>query len=299
MTINKILAGDIGGSHITAALFENTIDKASLLELRRKTVDSQGPKEEILNAWITVIQELIKAEKNIMLGLAMPAPFDYKKGIFWIKDQGKFLSLFGVELKKELSQRLDMPTDRIYFVNDAEAFLRGESTYGGGVGHRDLMGITLGSGLGTSFKIKGEFTDAGLWTEPFKGGIAEDYLGTVWFIDWAEKNLHKKYKGLKELLSDVSDREILKPAFQEYASNLAEFIYDYDLKYNFDHVVIGGNIIKAKELFEKELKSSLFKLGYEKSISFSVMGEKSALFGVVATLSDENNELVKPLIRAK
>ncbi|PRY88519.1 ROK family protein [Mongoliibacter ruber] len=293
MTYNKILAGDIGGSHISIALFENSNDKISLINMGREGVDSQGSKGEILDAWASLMLKFVEPKSKVMLGLAMPAPFDYDKGIFWIKDQGKFLALYGVDLKKEISERLEISTDCIYFVNDAEAFLKGESNYGEGIGFENILGMTLGSGLGSSFKFGNSFADAALWTEPFRDGIAEDYLGTVWFVDWAEKNLKKKYKGLKEILLDVKDKEMIKSAFQEYASNLAEFIFEYDQKYNFDHVVIGGNVTKAKTLFEENLNLNLKKLGFEKSVGFSKMGEKSALYGVLASLEDENNQLIK------
>ncbi|TVP46090.1 MAG: ROK family protein [Mongoliibacter sp.] len=296
MAYSKILAGDIGGSHISVALFEKTDSGTSLLRRGRRTVNSLGSKDEILSEWVDLIKEFLNFEDEVVVGLAIPAPFDYEKGVFWIKDQGKFLSLFGIELKKELSQKLQIAPELIYFVNDAEAFLRGESNYGKGVGYENLFGITLGSGLGSSFKIGKKYTDAALWSESFKDGIAEDYLGTAWFVNWAEKNLQKKYSGLKEIIDDGLKAESLKSLFQEYAEHLAEFIYHYDLKYNFDYVVIGGNITKAKHLFGIEVKESLRNLGFNKSIGFSEMGEQSALYGVVATLETVNESFSKPTV---
>jgi glucokinase len=49
------------------------------------------------------------------------------------------------------------------------------------------MGLTLGSGLGSSLKKGCKISDAGLWSSPFKEGIAEDYLGTGWFVQWVKK----------------------------------------------------------------------------------------------------------------
>jgi glucokinase len=73
----------------------------------------------------------------------MPAPFDYGNGICLIEEQAKFNSLYKVNIKEELSARIGIPDTQIKFVNDAEAFLHGESAFGAGIHEESLLGITL------------------------------------------------------------------------------------------------------------------------------------------------------------
>jgi glucokinase len=288
MTYNKILAGDIGGSHISVASFKKSGQATELIEIKRIPVDSKESKDNILASWNRLFKELAGSDNEILLGLAMPAPFDYENGICWIKDQGKFLNLYGLDLKREISESNPIKQDNIKFVNDAEAFLLGETTYGEGKGCEKLMGITLGSGLGTSFKIYDSFKDAALWSAPFKEGIAEDYLGTAWFVNWAKTNMNIKISGVKELTNDLKIIDKSRPAFREFSSNLADFISIYDQKYDFDKIILGGNITKASFLFYEDLLEALNKNGCQKPVCISKLGEKSAFYGVLASIMETN-----------
>lgn len=293
MPHKRILAGDIGGSHISIALIEETSSGMKILTSSRTNVDSSGSKEEILTLWSKVLEPLVNSNPEILIGLAMPAPFDYKNGVCWIKDQGKFLSLYGVNLKQELANRLSISSENLFFVNDAEAFLRGEAYCGKAQGYQNVLGLTLGSGLGSSFKFGEEFSDGALWSKSFKEGIAEDYLGTGWFLNKGEAIFGEKLSGVKELVETLPKDEV-KSIFKEYAANLAVFLWESNQKYELNHVVFGGNICKASFLFEEELKLELQKLGSNLSFDFSELGEMSALYGVISSLAEEDNELVNP-----
>ncbi len=56
----------------------------------------------------------------------MPGPFDYEKGISFIKDQNKYESLYGLNVKEMMAERLGVSTDHIRLMNDAGCFLQGE-----------------------------------------------------------------------------------------------------------------------------------------------------------------------------
>jgi len=123
-----VLGVDIGGSHITVAPVDFFNKKVLTQYLIRARVDSTESATHILEAWTTAIKCVLHKidMPHISIGIAMPGPFNYPEGICLIKEQQKYRSLYGINLKAELSQQLNIPAQEILFINDAIAFLAGE-----------------------------------------------------------------------------------------------------------------------------------------------------------------------------
>ena len=90
---NSIVTGvDIGGSHITVCLVD--LHKQSVIEGSelRHHIDSSGTANEVIASWAAPIQEANKRAglKPTRIGIAMPGPFDYEKGISLIKGLAKY-----------------------------------------------------------------------------------------------------------------------------------------------------------------------------------------------------------------
>ena len=68
-------------------------------------------------------------------------------------------------------------------MNDASCFLKGEVFGGAAKGYNHVIGITLGTGLGSATFKNGVVYDGDLYYTPFKESTAEDYLSTRWFIN--------------------------------------------------------------------------------------------------------------------
>ncbi|MGY6743867.1 MAG: ROK family protein [Cecembia sp.] len=287
MSSKKILAGDIGGSHITLALFEERGPELYLLQTERYALDSSLAKDEILGNWLGFLMKYVDLNPDLSICLAMPAPFDYENGICWIKEQGKFKSLYGADLKTAFSKGLGLPASKIKFINDAEAFLFGEAFFGKGIGFSLLLGLTLGSGLGSAIKKGDKVVDAGLWNSPFKDGIAEDYLGTVWFIQYVKSRFGIDLKGVKDLLEHKSLQHELQDIFQLYATHLSEFIANEYLKHELEAVIIGGNISLSAERFIPQVSDKLHRKGIHMAIEISQLGEQSALYGAASVFFDK------------
>src|SRR6188768_2364118 len=97
------IGADIGGTHITSAIVD--LDKKSIIpgSLTREKVDSHASPDEIVASWSRAITKARQATGIRKVGLAMPGPFDYEKGICLIKDQGKYENLYGLNMKALLS----------------------------------------------------------------------------------------------------------------------------------------------------------------------------------------------------
>lgn len=284
MNDSVVLGVDIGGSHLTAALVSEGSKIFIKESYKRVRVNSSDSAEAILNTWSKVINNIYSeygiTEKRI--GIAMPGPFDYENGISLIKGLDKYDSLYQLNVKHQLAQKLSMLPSNIRMMNDAACFLRGEVYYGVGQGYSDVIGITLGTGTGTAIHHHGVTEDANLGPSPFMHSIADEYFSTRWFVKrYAERagSMVHDVKELSELFNtDNSVREI----FSEFAKNLSIFLEGFVRKEKPQVIVMGGNIAQCSDLFITELMFELNLRGVTIPILKAKLGEDAAILGAAS-----------------
>src|SRR6185312_15149615 len=169
----------------------------------------------------------------------------------------------------------------ILMMNDASCFLKGEIFGGAAVDCDNVIGITLGTGLGSARFHSGQTFEGDLYFAPFKDGVAEDYISSRWFLKKYKETTGRIAKNVKELSEKISEEPEIKTLFEEFGRNLGEVLYSYAQKYNCETLVIGGNIANAWELFFSETKTILDKLPAI-TIKKAELGEDSALIGAAS-----------------
>ncbi|WP_353147384.1 ROK family protein [Chryseobacterium sp.] len=279
--MQNIIGIDIGGSHITLAQVNPEKREILASTYVREHVDSFESRETIFSAWISAIEKAAHDlnREELLIGIAMPGPFDYENGIS-LMQQGKFIDIYQVNIKDELAKRLSVSSDQIHFVNDAAAFMEGE-VFGGCVqDYNRIFGVTLGTGLGTTFYDGTTATDEDLWDSPFKESICEDYLATRWFVNRYAELTGDQISGTKDLLE--KSEEIQNQIFNEYADSFAGFIVQYVSNYEPEVLVIGGNIAKAYPYFEKRFIHNLVKNNCNLTIRISAIFEDAAILGAAS-----------------
>ena len=276
--MQNIIGIDIGGSHITMAQVDPAKREIIASTYVRKHVDSFGSRETIFSSWVSAVEKVTEglAKENLLIGIAMPGPFDYENGIS-LMQQGKFIDIYQINIKEELAERLAVSEQQIHFVNDAGAFLEGE-VFGGCVQDCNrIFGITLGTGLGTAFYDGTAATDEDLWDSPFRNSISEDYLATRWFVHRYKELTGQEISGTKELLDKPQD--IQTEILDEYADSFAEFIVKYISPYQPEVLVIGGNIAKMYPYFEERLHKNLSEDNIDLPVRISAIFEDAAILG--------------------
>ncbi|EON78552.1 ROK family member transcriptional repressor [Lunatimonas lonarensis] len=279
MQTKKVVGVDVGGSHITAGwvdLQEMRLDDSSVV---RSDVDSLGSKDQVLDGWIQVLSRF-ELSPSDCIGIAMPAPFDYERGISLLKEQGKFRSLYGVNVREHLAKGLGIHSRQIFFSNDAASFLQGEALFQRFPPNERVIGITLGTGLGSAYRFGERAVDAELWSSPFKAKQAEDYLGTNWFVKWAMDVSGLSISGPKELV--LTAPELAHRAFTEYGKNLGEFLAKPIREHGIERVILGGNITKGRKYFHEPLLNQLKEKQVNVEINFSQLGENAVLLGAAS-----------------
>ena len=167
----KIIGIDVGGSHISAGLFDknNLVEKKSVLLGKIKT------KKQFFKKLFTLIDSVYdKGVKKI--GVGFPAPVM----------QGNALEVQNIPALN--STRLKTLIEIKYKVkckveNDANCFVMAEAKLGAAKGKKNVVGITLGTGLGCGIMINGKLYsgNTGAAGEISKipvdhGGKLEDYV---------------------------------------------------------------------------------------------------------------------------
>lgn len=282
---NPIVLGvDIGGSHITAALVN--LETRTLISgsYKRKDVNSRDGAEAIIDNWFEIINDSFSSIEisSKKIGIAMPGPFDYKNGIALMQNQDKFDALYKLSIKEMLAKRLGLPSENIRFVNDALSFLQGEVFCGAVRNYNRVLGLTLGTGLGSAIYKNGITEDADLWNSKFKEGIAEDYLSGRWFLKRYAALSGNTVQGVKELLELPAAKIYVKQIFSEFAKNLSDFIIPLIQKYELEAIVIGGNISNAFELFLPLLKEILEGNRMKVATKIGYLKEDASLVGAAS-----------------
>lgn len=281
MNKNIVVGTDIGGTHITAALIDLEDQKIIPNSLVRRHVDAKGNCDQILNEWSDAINECksLSPEITEKIGIAMPGPFDYQKGISYIHGLDKFEALYNLNVKALLAEKLNIYSTSIFMMNDASCFLKGEVFGGSAKGSKNAIGITLGTGLGSAAFKDGIIHDGDLFYMPYKKATAEDYVSTRWFINEYKVRTGISVSNVKEIFDRVSACETAVLLFGEFGYNLGEVLAAYSKKWNAERIVIGGNIINAWELFMPQAKKVLESHSIMISPVKAMLGEQAALLG--------------------
>ena len=147
---------EVGGTHVTAAVVDVSTGQVLGPTRSRRPLNSDGPATDVIQTLIDAATPVAAAAgQNATLGVAIPGPFDYARGIGRFEGVAKFESLTGLDVGATLRAGLDGLVARIAFLNDADAFVLGEWAWGAAAGHRRVAGVTLGTGVGSGFLDEG------------------------------------------------------------------------------------------------------------------------------------------------
>lgn len=308
MTKKYAIGADIGGSHISTVLVNVKERKVFEESFFRQSVDNKGSAQEILKNWSVAIHKTlqhIERDELMGIGFAMPGPFDYETGISLIQNVDKYEGLFGVNVGDELRRLLDLPSSLPFrYLNDAMSFAVGESWIGNASLYKNVVAITLGTGFGSAFLSQGIPVIEGervpkmgyVYQIPYKNSIADDYFSTRWFIKAYEERTGEICNGVKEIAAKAQSGGAAKKLFEDFGSNLGNFMIPLLKTFETDCLVIGGNITGAWSLFGPQLESTLKKNEMDIEIVLSELMESAAMAGSARLMDEAFWSKVKKLL---
>jgi glucokinase len=298
MKKNLAIGADIGGSHITCAVIDLTTGNILRETLSEREVNNQAPAGEIIGVWADALSGALKHVpfENVKgIGFAMPGPFDYVKGICYIKGVAKYENMYGVNVHEEIGKALKVPGDfLIRFMNDASSFAVGEAWVGSAVDSGRSLSITLGTGFGSAFiSDRIPICDGSqvpkigcVYHLPYRDGIADDYFSTRGLLGRYKSKTGIELKGVKELAAIASSDSVVMDLFADFGENLAHFLAPWLKGFGAEVLVIGGNISHAYNLFGKAFEKGLLSEDCTTRVALSKLKEDAALIGSAYLLDD-------------
>jgi len=145
--MRKYIAIDIGGTKIALGRFK----EEGILE--EKVVFPTRPErgyQKILEEMVENIEKLL-TQDVIAIGIGTAGPLDRVKGEIY--SPPNLPGWKGVPLKKDLEEAFKIP---VYLDNDANAACLGEYYFGAGKGVKDLVYVTVSTGIGGGIIIDGK-----------------------------------------------------------------------------------------------------------------------------------------------
>lgn len=282
---NHIVTGaDIGGTHITVCKVDLQNNKVLENTRYRCVIDAMQDADTIINTWSQAIRKSIASGPYPVapLGIAMPGPFNYDQGISLITGLHKYESLYGLNVKNMLATALETEPGQIRFMNDAAAFLLGEYSFDKGLANENVLGLTLGTGLGSAACNRGKVQEVDLWRMPYGNSRAEDYLSSRWFIKEYASITGLAIESVKDLAKFAAEDEVARHLFRRFGSTLADvLIARYSCYDDFpSNIIIGGNIALAWQLFASHCQRALQNKGCsDVRLLPAKLGEDAALIG--------------------
>jgi glucokinase len=298
MDQNIAIGSDIGGSHISCAAVNLITGKILRETLTEREVNNQAPANVIIKVWTEALSGALSGlptESVKGVGFAMPGPFDYVKGISYIKGVAKYENLYGINVKDAIASTLGLSENfLIRFMNDASSFAVGEAWAGSATQADRSLSITLGTGFGSAFISKRipvvdgpEVPKMGcVYHLPYGSGIADDYFSTRWFIGSYRKYSGRDVRGVKELAELALSDKVAADLFTEFGKNLGVFLAPWLKKFKAEILVIGGNISHAYNLFGEVFEQSLKREECDTEVALSSLKEDAALIGSAYLLDD-------------
>ena len=299
MNKNIAIGTDIGGSHISCVAIDLGSGKILKDTLTERPVDNQAQASIIIDTWSGALSSVLKKVplENVKgIGFAMPGPFDYVKGICYIRGVAKYENLYGLNITDAISRNLGVHDGFfIRFMNDASSFAVGEAWAGSASKFNRSLSITLGTGFGSAFIsnripiVDGpEVPKLGcIYHLPFKDGIADDYFSTRGLLSRYKKLTGKELSGVKELAQLASADKVVADLFTDFGDNAGLFLAPWLKSFRAEILVIGGNISHAYNLFEDVFEDRLKKENCFCEVAISKLKEDAALLGSAYLLDDD------------
>ncbi len=289
---NHVVVYDVGGSHISAAVFDRA-------DCSIQGVVSAGyPSEQSAETFLDVLQSLANRSAEGKTGfsgvsMAMPGPFDYQAGVSWMEHKLKYL--YGVDLRGAVAARMGLPPSEVRFLNDAAAYLMGEIAAGAARGVSRVVGITLGTGVGSGFAVDehivregtGVPTGGEIWNYPYQGGIVEDQIST--------RAIQKSYREragreceVAEIAKSAAHDPVAAEVFTQFGRDLGVALRTVFSAFAPQVIVLGGGIARSAQLFLAAAQSEVEGLI---ELRISALGDHAPLVGAGAAFFQQAAEI--------
>ncbi len=271
---------DLGGTKIAAGVVKSNYE---LLSFVMRPTDAFSSRNIILDniektAKTAVEKAGLKLEDISFTGLAIPSCPEENGAV--IPECPNLPKLGRVQIKTVLAKRLGCG---VVLENDAKCFVLGEWLAGVAKKTMNVVGVTLGTGVGVGLLLNGQlyrgchWCSGEVWDQPMlDGGVIEDRI--------SGRNLAKEAgatsgKNVVQMARD-GDQNAIK-LIASYGRNVGWLISFIGRLLDPELFVLGGSLAEAYDLYEREIDA--FVKGHWE-IRLSKLGHKAPVIGAAMLL---------------
>jgi glucokinase len=256
MTPSPVIGIDLGGTNCRGGIIEEN----ELHQLLSKKINSKGSAEEVRDELFSFTDQLMH-EKVKAIGIGVPGLVNRAEKMVY--DVVYIPSWKKVPLQQWMEGRYRIP---VFINNDANCFALGEYYFGKGKGHHSMIGVTLGTGLGTGLILQNKLY------EGQSGGAGEfgmvDYLDhTVEYYSSGQffQNVHQIDGEIVFENAKKGDPHSLK-MYDELGTHFGNAIKTMLYALDVDLIVIGGSVRYGYPYFSKAMWQQVKTFGFQKAI---------------------------------
>ena len=279
----NVVGVTFGGKDLHVARLDNGVIAQSV----HKNINNRETEEVILSEIISAIGEVIN-DTVTGIGVGMPSLVDVEKGIVY--KPTNIPSWRKVHLKDILEEKFEQPT---YVNNDANCFVLGEKYFGLAKNYDDVVGITIGTGLGVGIVINGRLysgrnAGAGEFCSiPYREHDYEYYVSAKYF--------EAKYGIENNVLFNRAKRKdkIALAIYEYFGYDLGNTIKTILYALDPEVIVVGGKLAEAYEFYEESMLKTISTFNYQNTIEslkvFKSEDKNISIYGAAA-LCFENDK---------
>lgn len=251
-----IIGIDIGGTNIgLGRVVDNKIVKQQSF-----AISAKSSKEKVLNEIVHAITSVFN-DDVAGIGIGVPSLVDVEKGIVY--GVQNIPSWDEVHLKDFLEEQFRKP---VYINNDANCFAVGEKYFGKGRQYSNIVGLTLGTGLGAGIIIKdqlysgvncgaGEFGSI-----PYRDHTYEYYCSSQFFErEFGIKGTDCYNYAIK------GEREALKILW-EFGTHVGNVVHAILYSVDPELIILGGSVSKSYDFFKEAMWERVNQFEYNNTI---------------------------------
>ncbi len=280
MLNQKVIGIDFGATNIRAGICTG----ANLSAYQSGLIKKDAEVDEVMDILFTITDAMIATDVTA-IGIGVAGIVDTDNGIVY--DIINIPSCKKIALKKIMEDRYQLP---VFVDNDANCFALGEHYFGKGNGHKNMIGLTIGTGLGAGIIINGHlFSGANggageFGMVPYLNNVFEYYASGQFFENVYKINGLTVFDGAKN-----GDPVSLK-MFAEMGSHLGNAIKMIMYTYDVPLIIIGGSVQNAYPFFKdtmwKEIKTFAFSKSVDKLVIEISQLKNAGIFGAAGLYYD-------------
>jgi glucokinase len=305
---NLYVGIDLGGTDIKGGLLTK---EGKIIIQNKIPTEVQGGVEDVLNRIARLVKDLMQSAaeggKVTGVGIGMPGQVNVKEGIY--REGPNLPGFIDVPVASEIGKRLNLPAK---MDNDANVAALGEAVFGAGGGVRDMMMVTLGTGVGSGLIINGEIYHGTNGTAgefghtkiqvggPLcacgKNGCIEAFIGIKGILQRLQEKLDAGQESVlsnvdfqdmnPKMISDAADKgdktalEVLNDTGKYLGLALSNVVN----LLNVERIVVGGGVANAGESIMKPARESMYNnalkvTGEVVELMPASLGESAGLIG--------------------